>query len=91
MPERIRAIIADDEPPARERIRDLLEREPDIDVVAECADGISAVEAIERLEPDLLFLDVQMPELDGFDVLERSLRPSEQQLVALLKKRESGS
>ena len=72
MPERIRAVIADDEPPARERIRDLLARETDIDVVAECADGISAVEAIERLTPDLLFLDVQMPELDGFDVLERT-------------------
>jgi two-component system LytT family response regulator len=72
VPERIRAIIADDEPPARDRISDLLAKEPDIEVIAECADGISAVEAVERLEPDLLFLDVQMPELDGFEVLART-------------------
>src|SRR5688500_13620505 len=70
--ERNRAIIADDEPPAGERIRDVLKREPYIDVVAECTDGISAVEAVERLEPDLLFLDEHMPELDRFDVIERT-------------------
>ena len=78
MADPIRAVIADDEPLARERIRDLLAGEPDIAVVAECADGVAAAEAVERLEPDLLFLDVQMPELDGFAVLERggkSARP----------------
>jgi two-component system LytT family response regulator len=59
----------DDEPLARERIRNLLESEPDVEVAAECADGKEAVEAIRRHRPDLLFLDVQMPRLDGFGVL----------------------
>ncbi len=67
---RIRALIVDDEPLARERIRALLEREPDIEVVAECADGRDAVSAIQAHEPDLLFLDIQMPGLDGFGVVE---------------------
>ncbi|MBD0370492.1 MAG: response regulator transcription factor [Pyrinomonadaceae bacterium] len=66
----IRALIVDDEPLARERIRTLLESESDIEVVAECGDGLSAVSTIERERPDLLFLDVQMPEMDGFRVLE---------------------
>ena len=66
----IRAIIVDDEPLARERVRMLLATEPDIEVVAECGDGAAAVERIEALEPDLLFLDIQMPEMDGFEVLQ---------------------
>jgi two-component system LytT family response regulator len=61
----------DDEPLARERIRQLLHKEPDIDVLGECADGRDAVAAIGRYKPDLVFLDVQMPELDGFGVLEQ--------------------
>jgi two-component system LytT family response regulator len=65
----IRALIVDDEPPARELIRTLLREEPDVEVVGECGDGRSAVAAIERLSPDLIFLDVQMPRLDGFGVL----------------------
>jgi two-component system LytT family response regulator len=65
----IRAVIADDEPPARRRIRALLERERDVDVVRECTNGRDAVAAVSELRPDLLFLDVQMPEGDGFDVL----------------------
>jgi two-component system, LytTR family, response regulator len=67
----IRAVIVDDEPLAREGLRLRLAREPDIELVAEAADGNHAVRAIRELRPDLVFLDVQMPGLDGFDVLER--------------------
>lgn len=65
----IRAMIVDDEPLARRRVRDLLTAAPDVDVVAECANGRDAIKAIEASLPDLLFLDIQMPEIDGFDVL----------------------
>ena len=67
----LRVLIADDEPLARDCIRLALASEPDVDVVAECCDGDEAVEAIGRLAPDLVFLDVQMPGLDGFGVIER--------------------
>lgn len=67
---RIRTIIVDDEELARRRIRSLLDFEPDIEVVAECGDGGTAVAAILRERPHLLLLDIQMPELDGFGVLE---------------------
>jgi two-component system LytT family response regulator len=66
----IRTLIVDDEPLGRERIRTLLSQDPDIEVVGECGDGRHAIAAIEELRPDLLFLDVQMPEIDGFAVLE---------------------
>ncbi len=66
---KIRTIIVEDEPLARERLRNLLETDDEIEVCAECGDGRSAVEKITELEPDLLFLDIQMPELDGFGVL----------------------
>jgi two-component system LytT family response regulator len=66
---KISAIIVDDEPLARRRIRSLLARERDIEVLDECADGPGAVEAIRRHRPDLVFLDVQMPEMNGFAVL----------------------
>jgi two-component system, LytTR family, response regulator len=66
---RIRAIIADDEPLARRGIRQLLGPHPDITIVAETRNGHETVRALRELEPDLLFLDVQMPELDGFGVL----------------------
>lgn len=66
----IRALVVDDEPLARERIRTLLEDEPDIELVGECRDGAEAVRAIDEESPDLVFLDVQMPEVDGFEVLE---------------------
>lgn len=64
------AVIVDDEAPARRRLRDLLKAVSDIRVVAECSDGAEALVAIEEHHPDVLFLDVQMPELSGFDVLE---------------------
>jgi two-component system LytT family response regulator len=63
-------VVVDDEAPARRRIRDLLADVDDIELVAECSDGAAAVAAIEVHRPHVLFLDVQMPELSGFDVLE---------------------
>src|ERR1043165_8892254 len=66
----IRALIVDDEALARERIRTLLAGREDLTVVGECAGGPQAVAAIESDAPDLVFLDVQMPDLDGFGVLE---------------------
>jgi two-component system LytT family response regulator len=67
---KIRAIIVDDEPLARERIRVLLREEEDVEIIGECANGTEGVEQIGRQNPDLLFLDVQMPEMDGFEVLQ---------------------
>jgi len=66
----MRILIVDDEPLACERIRTLLATEPDIEIVGECHDGSSAVSAIASLSPELVFLDVQMPEMDGFTVLQ---------------------
>ena len=66
----IRTLIVDDEPIARRGLLRLLRQEADIEVVGECGDGASAVAAIGALSPDLVFLDVQMPELDGFAVVE---------------------
>ena len=65
----IRALIVDDEAPARDLIATLLRDEPDLEVVGECNNGRDAIAAIQRLSPDLVFLDVQMPGLDGFGVL----------------------
>jgi len=65
----LRVLIADDEPLARQRLRRLLRREPEVEVVAECGDGPATVAGLMTHAPDLLFLDVQMPELDGFAVL----------------------
>jgi len=65
----IRALIADDEPPARRKLRELLGREPDFEIVGEAADGVEAVAAIRRMSPDVVFLDIHMPRLDGFGVI----------------------
>lgn len=65
----VRVLIADDEPAARRTLQLLLARDPELELVAECANGVAAVEAIERLRPDLVFLDIQMPGRDGFGVL----------------------
>jgi two-component system LytT family response regulator len=67
---KIRALIVDDESLARDRLRQLLQDEPDIEIIGECADGREAVAAFAKNPPELVFLDVQMPELDGFGVLE---------------------
>lgn len=65
----INVLIVDDEPLARRRIARLLRAEPDVDVVGECGTGREAVEALKANDVDLVFLDVQMPDLDGFDVV----------------------
>ena len=65
-----RVVIADDEPLARERLKMLLTGQTDLQLVAECQDGTSAIDAIRRLQPDLVFLDVQMPGATGFQVVE---------------------
>jgi two-component system LytT family response regulator len=67
---KISVVIADDEPLARERLRELLRREPNIEIVAEAENGHAALEAIAEHKPQLVFLDVQMPELTGFEVVE---------------------
>ena len=66
---RIRALVVDDEPVARDRLVRLLEQQGDIDLVGQCSNGLETVTAIEQLAPDLVFLDVQMPEMDGFEVV----------------------
>ena len=68
--QRIRAVVVDDEPLSRALILEYLAGHPDVEVVAECANGFEAVRAVTELQPDLIFLDVQMPKLDGFEVLE---------------------
>jgi two-component system LytT family response regulator len=66
---KIRALVVDDEPLARERVLSLLQQEADVEVVGECSDGTQAVSAIQEQSPDLVFLDVQMPGCDGFQVI----------------------
>jgi len=65
-----KAIIVDDEPLARRRLKTLLNADPEIEVIAVCANGFEAVTAIQQHSPDLVFLDVQMPEKNGFQVIE---------------------
>ena len=65
----LRSLLIDDELNARTRLRRLLEREERIEIVGEANDGLEAVAEIERLRPDLIFLDIQMPGLDGFEML----------------------
>lgn len=66
---KLSVVVADDEPLARERVLSLLAAEPDIDVVAQCRDGEEAVKAIAERHPDLVLLDIEMPRMDGFDVI----------------------
>ena len=67
---RLGVLIVDDEAPARKLLREYLSGVPDLDVIGECADGFEAVKKVADLDPDLLLLDIQMPKLDGFEVLE---------------------
>lgn len=67
---KIRVLVVDDEPLARTGISNLCRADPDLELVGECADGRSAVAAIQQVEPELILLDIQMPEMDGFDVLQ---------------------
>jgi len=66
----LRAVIVDDEPPARMVLREFLAAHDDVEIVGECANGFEAVRMIGECAPDLVFLDIQMPKLDGFEVLE---------------------
>ncbi|MBA2259837.1 MAG: response regulator transcription factor [Acidobacteria bacterium] len=80
---KLRTVIVDDEPLARERLASLLSAEQDIEVVAQCRDGEEAVAALEQHTPDLVFLDVQMPGLNGFEVLE-AVGPEKMPLVVFV-------
>ena len=72
---KLTALIVDDEPLARERLRTLLAAEPDLEVIGECVNGRDALAAVKRQRPNLLFLDIQMPELDGFQTLAQLAAP----------------
>ena len=76
----IRTVVADDEPLARTKLRVLLKGEPDVRLVAECANGLETIQAVRTYRPDLLLLDVEMPEIGGFEVLQ-ALDPEETPFV----------
>jgi two-component system LytT family response regulator len=80
---KIKTLIADDEPLARERLAGLLAHEPDMEVVAQARDGEEAIAAIQDHSPDLAFLDVQMPHMSGFDVIE-AIGPDRMPLVVFV-------
>jgi two-component system, LytTR family, response regulator len=67
---KLRTVIIDDEAPARELMRFYLKDSPELDIIAECADGFSGLKTISELKPDLVFLDIQMPRLTGFELIE---------------------
>jgi len=75
MPDRLRVVLADDEPLGRLALRQLIARHRDLEIVGEAGDGGDAVAAVEETRPDVLLLDVQMPELDGFGVIARLAEP----------------
>ena len=77
---RARAVIADDEPPARNKIRKFLLARTDVEVIGEASDGMEAIDKVAQLKPELLFLDIQMPRGDGFEVL-RAVYPEHKPIV----------
>lgn len=79
----IRVLIVDDEPPSRRKVRRFLERDAEIGAIAEAGSGAEATEAIRRFAPDLVFLDVQLGDMDGFQVLEAVKEPHEFHVVFL--------
>ena len=81
--DRMRTMVVDDEKPARMRLIELLQREPDVELAGTASDGREALDVLRRVRPDLLFLDVQMPQLDGFGVLEQ-LAPNEMPITILV-------
>lgn len=76
----IRLVVVDDEPLARSKVRELVKDDPELRIVAECVNGLEAIPVIENERPDLLLLDVQMPEMGGFEVLE-AMEPENLPLV----------
>jgi len=70
MSERLRAVVVDDEPLARARLRRLLAQHPQVEVLADCASGEESIATLQELRPDVAFLDIRMPDMDGFDVLD---------------------
>ena len=80
---KVRVLVADDEPLARERLRTLLAREDWVDLIAECPNGTDAIDAIGRLQPDLVLLDIQMPGASGFEVIE-AVGPERMPLVVFV-------
>jgi two-component system, LytTR family, response regulator len=77
----IRVVLVDDEPPARRKLRHLLASEPDVTIAGEAGNGAEAVELLNRLQPDLAFLDIQLPDCSGFDVVESLESPENLHLV----------
>lgn len=77
---KLRTLLVDDEPLALERLHDLLAEDPDLEILGHATNGLQALETIRSHKPELIFLDIQMPELDGFEVLE-ALQPDEMPLV----------
>src|SRR6201991_372871 len=71
----IKTILIDDEPLARELVKEYLQTYPQIDVVAECNDGFEGIKAIQQHQPDLIFLDIQMTKISGFEMLELVEQP----------------
>ena len=80
---RIKILIVDDEPLAREIVGVLLARDPEVEVVGECANGVEAIEAIRRTRPDIVFLDIEMPEVGGIDLADR-LGPEEMPVLVFV-------
>ena len=66
----MKVIIIDDEPLARGIVKEYLQSYPDVDLAAECADGFEGIKGIQQHQPDLIFLDIQMPKINGFEMLE---------------------
>lgn len=83
MAEPLRVLLVDDEAPARALLREYLAAHPGVEIAGECANGFEAVKAIAETRPDLVFLDVQMPDMDGFNVLRAVPEPREFHVVFL--------
>jgi two-component system, LytTR family, response regulator len=79
----IRTLIVDDEPPARDKLRRWLAEQPDVEIVGESADGLAAARAIEDLDPDVVFLDIQMPGLSGLEIAAQ-LEPDDAPLLVFV-------
>src|ERR1700743_3627809 len=69
-PASIKAILIDDEPLARMIVREYLQSYPEIEIAQECSDGFEGIKAIQQVHPDIIFLDIQMPKINGFEMLE---------------------